>query len=150
MSHRIQVHATRLLIAVAAGLSLTACSSDFAATMRRITYPPDFVYVSDQELRNDMQRLGRQLALLEEALLVDEPLQPDPQEVMAILSRIERIGSDLQAGDAGASHAFLENDMPRFANDVMRARMAASMDPPRYYLAGRVAGSCVNCHSVNR
>lgn len=133
-----------------ASMVLAACSSDFAATVRSVTYPPDFVYVSGDQLRTRMSNLGSRLAQLDNALVENELRQPDQEEVLALLRDIEEIGSRLQAGEAGASHPFLEDEMPRFVNDIARARMAASLDPPQYYLAGRVAGSCVNCHRVNR
>ena len=49
----------RLLLAFC--LSLNSACSDFAAAVREITYPPDFKYVSGQELRSDMQRLAFEL-----------------------------------------------------------------------------------------
>lgn len=140
----------QLVLSACASLVLVSCSSDFAAAVRSVTYPPEFVYVSSDELRSRMDRLGYQLARLDNALVEDDLRQPNQQEVLSILSEIETIGSRLQAGEAGASHPFLEDEMPRFVNDITRARMAASLDPPQYYLAGRVAGSCVNCHQVNR
>lgn len=150
LQNRFQLPSQRMFLLVGVLFVFAACNSDFAAAVRRVTYPPDFVYISGEELRDSMEQLAFQLAQLDEALAGDESRQPDQQEVQIILGRIERIGSSLQAGDAGASHGFLEDDMPRFVSDVTRARMAASLDPPQYYLAGRVAGSCMNCHRVNR
>ena len=150
MNSRFSRTATQMFLLVSASALLLACSSDFAAAVRSVTYPPDFVYVSGDQLRTRMGNLGSRLAQLDNALVENEMRQPDQQEVLAILRDIEEIGSRLQASEAGASHPFLEDEMPRFVNDIARARMAASLDPPQYYLAGRVAGSCVNCHSVNR
>ena len=139
----------RLLPVALLALIPMACNSDFAAAVRRVTYPPDFVYVTEAELRGNMGRLGNQLALLENALVASYDREPVQQEVIDILTRIGQIGSGLQAGEAGANHPFLEDEMPRFVRDVSRARLAAMMDPPQYYLAGRVAGACTNCHRAN-
>lgn len=137
-------------VACLAALASSACNSDFASAVRQVTYPPDFVYVSGEDLRSNMRRLSNQLAQLDDVLIESETRQPDPQEVVIILSRIEQISSSMRAGEAGASHAFLEREMPDFVNEVSRARLAAMMTPPDYYLAGRITGACLNCHRVNR
>lgn len=139
----------RLALLGALLLTLTGCS-DFAAAVRQVTYPPDFTYVTGAEMRSRMNMLGYQLQQLDEALAVTDPAAPDQQAVVDSLRQLERISSQLQAGDAGASHPFLEDDMPAFVAQVSRARMAATQDPPRYYLAGRVVGACAGCHRVNR
>lgn len=133
-------------------LFLLSSCSDMAALARRVTYPPDFTYVSGQELRSRMDQLAYQLQLLDQALVVESNLnqQVRQQEVVSILGTIERIGTNLQAGESGSNHPFLEDHMADFVINVSQARSAAIMDPPSYYLAGRVAGGCVNCHRVNR
>ncbi len=133
-----------------AAILLSACSSEFAAAVRQVTYPPDFVYVSDEQLRSNMDRLGNYLAQLDDALVQSETRQPIQEEVVIILTRIGQISASMQAGESGASHAFLEDEMPVFTTEISRARRAAMMDPPQYYLAGRVSGACLNCHRVNR
>jgi hypothetical protein len=72
------------------------------------------------------------------------------QQVLAALGNMENIASNLQGGEAGSSHPFLQDFMGNFVNDLGRARITASLNPPRYYFAGRVSGGCVNCHRVNR
>lgn len=130
-------------------LTLSGCN-DFAAAVRQVTYPPDFRYVTDAELRSRMNMLAYQLQQLDGALAVSDPAVPDQEAVVDSLRQIERISSQLQAGDAGASHPFLENDMPAFVSQVNRALLAASQDPPRYYHAGRIVGACAGCHRINR
>jgi hypothetical protein len=132
-------------------LGISGCSSDMAAAMRKVTYPPNFKYVSPDELRSSMQQLAYQLQQLDEALMPDIPQDTaQQQKVVGVLGKIERIGSKLQGGNAGASHPFLQDFMQDFLADVDRARSAASLAQPRYYLAGRVSGGCLNCHKINR
>ena len=131
-------------------LAIGGCS-DFAPVVREFTYPPDFKYVSGQELRSRMDQLAYQLQLLDQALVQSDSGQAlQQQQVVETLRNIERIGASLQAGEAGSTHPFLQDFMSDFRNEVGQARTAASMDPPRYYLAGRIAGGCANCHKVNR
>lgn len=143
------------------------CSNDMAASLRKVTYPPDFKYVSPSELRSNMAKLAAQMQNLDQALAqileqsndeeqtqglaqskMDEESQR--QQVLTALRNMERIAFRLQAGEAGSSHPFLQGFMRDFVNDVGRARTAASLDPPLYYFAGRVSGGCINCHRVNR
>jgi hypothetical protein len=136
------------VLVVATVLTIGACS-DPGAMIRKATYPPDFKYVSGQELRSRMNQLAYQVQLLDGAL-ADSSNPAQRQEVLDTLRNIERIGVSLRAGEAGSNHPFLKDFMGNFVSDVSQARLAVSMDPPRYYIAGRVAGGCVNCHKVNR
>lgn len=131
-------------------LAISGCS-DFAAAVRKVTYPPDFKYVTGQELRSRMDQMAFQLQLLDQALAENNTGQPaQQQQVLGSLRNIERIAASLQAGDAGSSHPFLQDFMRDFVTNVEQARNSAALDPPSYYFAGRVAGGCVNCHKVNR
>ncbi|MEX2367606.1 MAG: hypothetical protein WD601_13465 [Pseudohongiellaceae bacterium] len=130
---------------------LSSSCSNIAETIRQFTYPPDFQYVTQDELRTEMDQLAYQLQILDTTLAVQEAGESVEQEqVVNTLRNIQRIGTGLQAGGAGSSHPFLQDYMRDFVATVTRARSAAMLDPPRYYLAGRVAGGCINCHRVNR
>jgi hypothetical protein len=140
----------RPFILVAISLTLASCS-DFAGTMRKATYPQGFTYVSREELSSRMHELGYELQQLELALALEsDGLSEQQQQVASILRNIERIAGDIQAGEAGSNHPFLQNDMATFLATVGQARMAAALNPPRYFGAGRVSGGCTNCHQVNR
>ena len=140
----------RLLAISAAVLVLQGCGRPNREAENPVGNAPDFNYEMGQDLRSGMAALGRQLALLDRELLENEFNQIDKQEVIAFLREMEQIGSSLQATDAGELHAFLQDDMPVFLDALRNARLAAAASPPNYYLAGRVAGACVNCHRVNR
>ena len=133
------------------GFLATSGCSDFTATVRKVTYPPDFNYVSGQELRSRMNRLAFELQQLDNMLAENNTEQSTQQQrVLDTLLNIERIGTKLQAGEAGSNHPFLQDFIKDFVINVEQARDAASLNPPSYYFAGRVAGGCVNCHKVNR
>lgn len=139
-----------VLLLLTAILSSSACS-DTAALIRQATYPPDFNYVSSAELRSSMDQLGYQLQELDQALMGNDAEQSEQQlQVLTALQNIERISTRLRAGPGGSNHPFLQDFMGDFVMSVGQARNAAAQDPPRYYLAGRVAGGCVNCHKINR
>ncbi len=131
-------------------LLLSACGRGSNESVSTVAPAPDFDYTAGQDLRSGMAQLGMQLALLDRELVENEYNQIDQQLVVSILQEMELIGSGLQATDAGESHHFLQDDMPVFVAAIRNARNSANESPPNYYLAGRVAGACVNCHRVNR
>ena len=91
------------------------------------------------------------MQLLDQALKQDSSEKAAQQQVVVgTLGKIQKIGVGLQAGDAGATHPFLQDMMVDFVDNIRRARTAASLEPPKYYLAGRVSGGCINCHKANR
>jgi len=139
-----------IILLLSTVLVFSGCS-DFAAVVRKVTYPPDFKYVTGEELRTRMDQMAYQLQFLDNALAENNSGQStQQQQVLGALSNIERISVSLQAGDAGSSHPFLQDYMSEFVINVGRAKQAASLDSPSYYAAGRVAGGCINCHKVNR
>jgi hypothetical protein len=140
----------RLSVLIGLSLTLVSCSG-VAGALRQVTYPPGFTYVSREQLTSRMHELGYELQQLDQALGPDnQALSEQQQQVVTILNNIERVAGGIQAGEAGSNHPFLQNDMATFMATVGQARVSAGLNPPRYYEAGRVSGSCANCHRLNR
>lgn len=113
--------------------------------------PPAFDYADGDELRSTMHRLAFELQQLDLAMIGEDYRDTMfQQQIVNHLENIERFGADLRQGDLASRHQFLLSGMNDFLNNVERARMNAEANPPRYYLAGRVSGSCVNCHDTVR
>ena len=149
ISHPHKIY-TRLLVLLAAIFFLTACSVNGNA-FPQIANPPAFDYADGEELRSRMHQLAWELQQLDLALVTELDNNPAFQrEVTDTLSNIERIAGYLQSGDISSRHTFLEDGMDRFLTDVRRARTDATLGSPRYYMAGRISGACVNCHNANR
>jgi len=135
---------------VAASLFLTACSVN-GNSFPQIANSPPFDYADGDELRSRMHQLAWELQQLDLTLATQVDNSPTlRQEVVDNLSNIERIAGYLQSGDLSSRHTFLQNGMDRFLADVGKARIDATLGTPRYYMAGRISGSCVNCHNANR
>jgi len=142
----------RNILLLAVVFTISGCADgELTAMIRKVTYPPDFKYVTGAELRSNMNKMAYQVQLLDSALIANEATPESQQKkVLDALKKIEKISSSLQAGDAGSTHPFLQDYMPYFVSGVSLARHNASLNPPDYYLAGRITGGCVNCHKVNR
>jgi hypothetical protein len=147
-----------ILILAPCVLVLASCSSQFAASMRKVTYPPDFAYIEQGKLRSDMGRLAQQMRLLDQALIEQNSLHDQTsvdaerqrQKVLATLRNMGRIATELKAGNTGANHPFMQDHMQDFVAKVDKAKVAASLEQPRYFFAGKISGGCTNCHKVNR
>ena len=114
--------ALSMILLLSAAFVISGCN-DIASMARKVTYPPDFNYVSEQEFRSRMDQLAFQLQLLDKALVTSEPKPSiQQQKVLDALRNIERIGSSLKAGEAGSSHPFLQDFMDDFVTDVGKAR----------------------------
>jgi hypothetical protein len=143
------------LLSLCCALILVGCSSKFASSLRKVTYPPDFKYTETTNLRTDMQKLALQMSLLDIALSqpitnTSNEIEVQREEVLSALTTIGRIATNLQAGGAGTNHPFMDDYMKDLVAKVDKARGAASVPQPVYYYAGKVSGGCVNCHKVNR
>lgn len=134
---------------------IVGCSSQLASSIRKVTYPPDFTYTEQADLRSDMKQLGYQMALLDTALVPptyegEFEAEIQREKVIGILQNMGKIASRLQAGKSGANHPFMDDYMQGFISELDTARTAASLQPPRYYFAGKISGGCTSCHKVNR
>jgi hypothetical protein len=154
--NKLRVSLSRIVvIALASTIVLAGCSSPFAESMRKVTYAPDFKYTEQAVLRSDMDKLGQQMSLLEQALAkpygeTPDELEAQREDVLDALRNMSAIASRLKTGSEGANHPFMEDYMQDFMSKVDKARVAASFEQPRYYFAGKVAGGCTSCHKVNR
>ena len=155
MNKRFNSFHKKTSIVVVCCLMLISCSSQFAANVRKVTYPPDFKYTEPAALQSDMGKLAQQMRLLDQALDTQHnntvgAIEEQRQQVLTALQKMSKIAANLNAGNAGANHPFMQDYMQDFVAKVDQAKVAASLAQPRYYFAGKVSGACTSCHKVNR
>lgn len=136
----------RPIAAAAVWTVLASACADPSAWLRRYTYPPDFQYISSDQLRSGMWQLASDVRALDHALRHPQE-QPDPKQIAALLERMEQVTNDLKTDASRSNHPLLEWHLDEFREDVVRARHAVLASSPSYYLAGAVAGGCLYCHS---
>ena len=130
-------------------LLLVACSAE---RMRRHTYPPEFHYITRDEIRGTMGELAVRMAEIEEIMIHEEDpvLEPDEQErVIALLGEMQSLARDLKRGSR-SNHPRIDRYAPELQRDLKRALEGARMKPPNYYFAGQVPGACEYCHVPRR
>lgn len=115
--------------------------------VRRVTYPPEFTYLTDATVSTSMGRMARHVARLE-ALMGEAPTEQaiDRGAVIAELRQLQDVARSLGAGPAATNHLLVDAHVDRFSQSLDRARRAVEHDPPSYYLVGQVTGSCSACH----
>lgn len=138
----------RIGLVIVLGCAVIACGN-LAAQLRTHTYPPDFTYISEDRLESAMWRLAAQVRRLDTVLRDDALSDADRQHaVLATLDGIDGQTRQLLDDRTTTNHPLLDTHIPQLRDDVALARSAAGAAPPRYALAGAVAGACIYCHSA--
>jgi hypothetical protein len=144
-----------ITVLITSSVTLVGCSSQFAESVRKVTYPPNFKYTKPDELRSDMGKLAQQMLLLDEALVNtyasdENGIQTQRQLVLKALQNMGKTAAKLSEGDSGGNHPYIQAHLKGFVAKIDQAKTAASLQAPNYYYAGKVSGGCTNCHKVNR
>jgi len=141
-----RIHGTKqvrwlVISLVGAGL-LIGC-----AQIRKATYPSDFVYLEQNQIRSEMALLSLYMRQIDEILLDDSTVSSEQQgQIIKILSKVDNSVDSLGAGNIRTNHLVLDDHIDQFKSDVTVALRDASSDPPNYFALGRLSGSCVACH----
>lgn len=124
------------------GTLLAAC-----AQLRKVTYPPDFVYLERKQVVSRMASMSLYLRRIDEILGDNTTTSSEQQaEIIVMLNRIDDIIDELGAGNIETNHLLVDEYIDAFKVDLNMAIRNASADPPNYFALGRLAGSCTACH----
>jgi hypothetical protein len=92
------------------------------AQIRKVTYPNDYVYLEQKQLRSKMQ-----------------------QRILYLLNKVNDLTAEL-GGGVTTNHLALDDHIDQFKIDVNIAIRDARANPPNYFALGRLAGNCTGCH----
>jgi hypothetical protein len=131
----------------AIGVCLTLVSG--CAVIRKATYPPDFVYLEQSQIKSSMLKLSADIWRIEDILATSETVLPyQREEIISILAGMDGTARDLGAGTAITNHPFIDQNIDSFQRDVRLALEDVKKEPPAYYRAGRLSGRCLACHRL--
>jgi len=132
-------------------LVLTGCANGVLESIRKVTYPPDFNYISSDNLTSTMQQFAWYTTLLDNSLQNTLPV-PESQRLNAIstLRKMEKLSHELGEDNLSSNHSIVSFNIKRFRQNIINARDGLLIDPPNYYLAGSVSAYCLNCHALKR
>ncbi len=129
------------------GLTLGIVLVTGCAYVRKVTYPPDFVYLEDRKVVSAMADLNVDMWRIDDIIANSESIWPyQREEIIQLLRHMEDVADRLGAGTAVTNHLLIDQNIDLFKDDVRAARKYVQSDPPNYYLAGRLSGSCTACH----
>jgi hypothetical protein len=131
---------SRPLLASLALALVAACSSSQTTGDGE----PGYNVMPKGELHGIMWQISQSLDTLDSVMQSPSAPVDKRAEAVAILARLETQTRKLT--DVKYRHPLLEQNLDFFLDNIVRARAAAEADPPNYYLAGTVSGSCIYCH----
>jgi hypothetical protein len=143
-----------LIISLAIGMALSiACTSSFGP-MRATTFPKDLTYLSSKQLRTSMWVLAAEVQALEQILERMESGEVDPAskeaEVRKALARMKIAAHALEKPGRSTQHPVLNANLDTFIRRLDRAERALEHEPPNYFPASTVVGSCYLCHGTTK
>jgi len=111
------------------------------------TYPADMVYIEDSEVESAMLRLSKYIWSMNDIFDSQEHIAGYNREmILELLENMEKEALTLGAGSRATNHLLIDENIEDFRADVRDAREAVEAEPPNYFLAGRLSGSCLACH----
>lgn len=131
-----------VLLLIIIATSVVAC-----AQIRKLTYPPDFTYLENQEVEALMQKMNEGIGRLDQ--LVSEASTSDVAQknnIINELSSLERIATRLSGGHKQTNQIVINDHIEKFISEVGSAKLLASANPPNYYKAREITNSCQECH----
>ena len=115
--------------------------------VRKLTYPENFQYMEDKEVKQIMQKMSASLATLGELVDEADPVDKEQQsKIIAELNKLDAYAARLSGGHKQTNQFVIAEHIHGFSGDLVNAKMLAELDPPRYDKARFVAHSCSKCH----
>jgi hypothetical protein len=146
--------ACTLAVIAATLLFSSACSE-----LRKVTYPPDFVYLNKSDVQTVMSVMAAGIDEIA-ARIPDGALPPEAgssTEILNILYAMEYSLSELQSNRESSvtnplvtNHLLIDEHLKDFMLDIARAKFQLQATPANYYGVGQLTGGCAACHSQRR
>lgn len=131
------------IVVIAGGIAVLAAG---CADIRKVTYPAEFKYIEQSEVRSTMSELGKRIWEMDEILSDPEKAVAQRSRVIDLLAEMQSFADTLDPHGKPTNHLLIDQHMPNFIESVELARLAVEMDPPSFYRAGQVSGNCMSCH----
>ena len=135
----------RLGIFLALSMELVGCGG-FGHWVRRYTYPPDFHYITPEELHSTMWQLAYHSRELHRLMLLPDDPKLHRDAILEQLRGMERATEQLGQSGWPTNHPLVDMNLAQFRNDIRSARQAVEREPPNFLLASPLTGACVYCH----
>lgn len=110
--------------------------------------PPDLGYIPPDRVRSAMWVIAAEIASLENQLEKRSSADPESQReaVRSSLLLMRSAARSLSEPGRSSQHPVLNQHLPLFVERIDHAIRALDHDPPNYFRASSLAGSCFLCH----
>ena len=131
------------------------------ARIRLLTYPPEFTYLDSDTAKGVMHEMAISLSTLDQ--LVQQATENSDKVryrplILSQLQNIETLATSVSSHSTGrtlegddrpkTNHLLIDEHIDDFIAQVMKARLQTEAEPPNYYGAGQLTGSCNACHRM--
>jgi len=128
---------------------LVACSASSLKHVREHTYPPNFNYITSQQLHTTMSRLAQKVVSLDLIMSeIEEPGKIQTREAVEIILEMERMTASLGTEGWPSNHQEVSGHISEFRQELVAARRALLAQPPGFYLARTISEACGHCHET--
>jgi hypothetical protein len=135
-----------MVAAVAIGSLVWLACAENAARIRRHTYPPDFQYLSDQEIQSTMWQVAALTTSLDEIFDNPDLVSARRLEILGLLDQLETSVDALRHEGVSTNHPLINANLDTFREDIEKARRDVAREPPSYLRASAIPGACKYCH----
>ncbi len=126
-----------------------ACSASSLKHIREHTYPPNFNYITSEQLHTTMSRLAQKVTKLDLIMNeIEEPGKIQTQEAVGILLEMEAMTASLGTEGWPSNHQEVSGHISEFRQELVAARRALLAQPPGFYLARTISEACAHCHET--
>jgi len=115
-----------------------------ASRLREYTYPPDFRYISQEQLRSTMWQLAYHSRELNQLLRSPDTTLQNRTEIVDQLRSMEEAAAALSGWPT--NHPVVDKNLPNFRQDLKIARESVEREPPNFLPAASLSHGCAYCH----
>lgn len=125
------------------------CMADSPVGAIRATMTaPDLQYLPPEKIRTVMWVLAAEIQQLERLMTEPTEAERDSMQVAVAgtLARMKIAARTLDQPGRATQHPVVNQNLGQFLGRIERAERAVDRDPPNYFPASTLAGSCFLCH----
>ena len=110
--------------------------------------PPDLEYLPPAQVRSSMWVLAAEVNHIEQLLTspADRDRGTQREAIRGSLERMKIAARTLDQPGRSSQHPVVNQHLGNFVERIERAKRALDRDPPNYYPASTITGSCFLCH----
>ncbi len=148
MNHPRRQNAFTVILLMSLFVPLGCLGETPIGPIRATMSAPDLQYLPPEKIRTAMWVLAAEIQHLER--LMTDPTQEEHGAMQVVvagtLQRMKIAARTLDKPGRATQHPVINQNLGNFLSRIERAQRAVDRDPPNYFPASSLAGSCFLCH----